>query len=155
MNWNLCAAGKGPEVQGLWTKPEATDVHAFADSTTGVIWGRDMEEEQPELIIRELARLNPGDPDLNRIVELTKDGYDRSMAPRLLLLKQARGTRVKCRMMSLFVRTSEPLLQIETDRLNPETKMVAQQERERRMKTRFLEHLAHSSGCRRRAHQNR
>ena len=31
-------AGKGPEVQGLWTKREATDVHAFAHSTTSVIW---------------------------------------------------------------------------------------------------------------------
>jgi hypothetical protein len=140
-------AGKGPEVQGLWTKREATDVHAFADSTTSVIWGCDMEEEQPELIIRELARLNPIDPNLSRMAELTKDGYDRRMAPRLLELAEGSKGDKDERPNDVSLRENLlATLEIERDRLNPETKMAAQERRERLMKTQFLEHLAHSSG---------
>jgi hypothetical protein len=105
--------GKGANIRGLWTKQEATDVHAFADSNTTVIWGCDMEEEQPQLMIRKLAALNPDDPDLSRTMELTKDGYDRSMAPHLLSLAEASKGKTdempNDGMMSLFVRTSSRL----------------------------------------------
>jgi len=71
-------AGKGPEVQGLWTKDEVMEVHSFADSNAEVLWGCDIEEAQPQLLIAELALLNPSDLDLRRMTELTKDGYDMS-----------------------------------------------------------------------------
>src|SRR5438034_10609055 len=67
--------GKGPAVKGLWTKEEVSDVHMFADSNEGVIWGCDIEETQPQLLIGELASLNPDDRNLKRMRELTKDGY--------------------------------------------------------------------------------
>jgi hypothetical protein len=51
--------GKGPEVRGLWTKREASDVRAPVGPDTRVIWGCDMEEEQPQFLIRQLAALNP------------------------------------------------------------------------------------------------
>jgi hypothetical protein len=76
--------GKAPIVQGLWTKEQAEDVHALGDSKTNVLWGCDMEEEQPQFLIRELAVRNPDDPNLKRMVALTRDGYDRKMAPELL-----------------------------------------------------------------------
>src|SRR5689334_22797835 len=74
-------AGKGPEIRALWTREEAAGVHAPADFATSVLWGRDMEEVQPELIIRELAALNPGDSNLKQMTELTRNGYNRKMAP--------------------------------------------------------------------------
>lgn len=139
--------GTGPNIRGLWTKQEASDAHAFADSTTGVIWGCDMEEEQPELIIRELARLNPIDSSLSRMRELTKDGYDRKMAPRLLELAERSNGDKDGRPNDVSLRENLlATLEIERDRLNPETKMAAQERRERLMKTQFLEYLAHSSG---------
>jgi hypothetical protein len=55
------SAGKGSEVRGLWTKQEAINVHALADPDANVVWGCDMEEEQPQSLIRQLAALNPGD----------------------------------------------------------------------------------------------
>jgi hypothetical protein len=82
--------GKAPIVQGLWTKEQAEDVHALGDSKTNVLWGCDMEEEQPQFLIRELAVRNPDDPNLKRMVALTRDGYDRKMAPELLDLERER-----------------------------------------------------------------
>ena len=60
---------------------EATDVHAIAEPETTVIWGCDMEEEQPQFLIRELATVNPSDLSLRQMVELTKNGSDRKVAP--------------------------------------------------------------------------
>jgi hypothetical protein len=134
--------GKGPNILGLWTKQEATDVHSFADSNTTVIWGCDMEEEQPQLMIRKLAALKP---DLSRMVELTKDGYDRRMAPHLVSLAEASKGKADEAPNNVSLRANlVATLEIETDRLNPETKMVAQEKRERLMKTQFLEHFRHS-----------
>ena len=134
--------GKGPKIQALWTKQEATEVHALGDSNTAVIWGCDMEEEQPQLLIRELARLNPGDPNLRRMVELTKDGYNRSMSPDLLDLAERSNGRADEVSNDVSVRENLlATLEIEKNRLRPETKMTAQDERERLMKKQFLEHF--------------
>ena len=73
--------GKGPDVMGLWTKREVSDVRTFAGPNEDVIWGCDIEEAQPQLPIAELASLNPDDPDMKRMRDLTKDGYNRKMAP--------------------------------------------------------------------------
>ncbi|MFZ0805341.1 MAG: hypothetical protein WAN03_04130, partial [Candidatus Sulfotelmatobacter sp.] len=72
------------EVRGLWTRQEAADVDAPANPKANVLWGCDMEEEQPEFLIRELAAKNPDDPNLKEMVLLTKDGYNRKIAPNLL-----------------------------------------------------------------------
>ena len=101
-----------------------------------------MEEGQPELLIRELGALNPGNPNLRRMMELTKDGYNRKMAPDLLdLAERSKATSDK---VSNDVSVRESLLatlEIETNRINPDTKMLAQDERERLMKKQFLEHF--------------
>jgi hypothetical protein len=139
-------AGKGPDVRGLWTRQEATDVHALADADANVVWDCDMEEEQPQFLIRQLAALNPGDSNLRRMVELTKDGYNRTMASELLDL--ARASKGDADELLNDVSLRENLvatLVIEKNRLGPDTKMIAQDERERLMKEQFLEHYRHHS----------
>ena len=134
--------GKGPKIRGLWTKREATEVHAAGDSKTSVLWGCDMEEEQPEFLIRELAGLNPDDASLEQMTELTKGGYDRKLAPTLLnLAKQSSGKKDET-FNDLSVRENLlSTLEIETHRLKSDTRMIAQEERERLMKVQFLEHF--------------
>ena len=63
---------RSAHIRGLRTKQEAPDVHACADSNTTVIWGCDMEEKQAQLMILQLATLNPHDPDPSRMMELTE-----------------------------------------------------------------------------------
>src|SRR5712692_2185260 len=139
-------AGKGPEVQGLWTKQEATDFHALADPDAKVVWGCDMEEEQPQFLIRQLAALNPGDSNLRRMAELTKDGYNRKIAPDLLDLAKESEGRADEVVNDVSLRENlVATLEIETNRLGPDTKMIAQDERERLMKEQFLEHYRHHS----------
>jgi hypothetical protein len=134
--------GKGPPVVGLWTKQETSDVHALADSKANVLWGCDIEEVQPQRLIAELALLNPGDPDLARMAELTKDGYERKMAPDLLDLARRSTGKMDAVLNDVSVR--ENLLEtlgIEKNRLSAETRMIAQNGRERVMKEQFLEHF--------------
>jgi len=134
--------GKGPDVMGLWTKQEVNFVHTFAGSNQDVIWGCDIEETQPQLPIAELASLNPGDPELKRMRELTKDGYNRKMAPDLL--KLAEQSKADADTVSNDVPLRENIietLEVEKDRLGADTKMIAQNERERVMKEQFLKHF--------------
>ena len=137
--------GKGPEILGSWTKGEAVEVHAPAHSNETVLWGCDMEEVQPEFLIRELAGLNPADSNLKQMMELTKDGYKRKMAPALLDLAERHGEIKDEISNDLSVRKNLlSTLEIETNRLKSETRMIAQEERERLMKEQFLEHFGHS-----------
>jgi hypothetical protein len=135
-------AGKGPEIRGLWTRQEAADVRAPAGPGAAVLWGCDMEEVQPEFLIRELAVLNPNDFNLKQMVELTKNGYNRKLAPDLLDL--ARSSKARSDEQPNGVSLRENLiatLEIEAHRLNPDTKMMAQLEREQLMKKQFLTHF--------------
>lgn len=134
--------GKGPAVLALWTKREVSDVHALADSNANVIWGCDIEEVQPQMLIAELASLNPSDLDLRRMLELTKDGYTRKMAPDLLdLAKRSKG-KVDAVLNDVSLRENLiETLEVEKNRLGVDTKMIAQNERERLMKEQFLKHL--------------
>jgi len=140
--------GKGSEVQGLWTKDEVMEVHSLADSNAEVLWGCDIEEAQPQLLIAELALLNPSDLDLRRMTELTKDGYDRKMAPELLdLAKGSKGNKdAIVNDMSVRENLIETL-EVETNRLDADTKMIAQNERERLMKEQFLKHFRRGSAA--------
>lgn len=134
--------GKGPAVLALWTKREVSDVHALADSNANVLWGCDIEEVQPQMLIVELASLNPSDLDLRRMLELTKDGYTRKMAPDLLdLAKRSKG-KVDAVLNDVSLRENLiETLEVEKNRLGVDTKMIAQNERERLMKEQFLKHL--------------
>lgn len=134
--------GKGPAVLALWTKREVSDVHALADSNANVLWGCDIEEVQPQMLIAELASLNPSDLDLRRMLELTKDGYTRKMAPDLLdLAKRSKG-KVDAVLNDVSLRENLiETLEVEKNRLGVDTKMIAQNERERLMKEQFLKHL--------------
>lgn len=134
--------GKGPAVLALWTKREVSDVHALADSNANVLWGCDIEEVQQQMLIVELASLNPSDLDLRRMLELTKDGYTRKMAPDLLdLAKRSKG-KVDAVLNDVSLRENLiETLEVEKNRLGVDTKMIAQNERERLMKEQFLKHL--------------
>jgi hypothetical protein len=139
-------AGKGPETQGLWTRQEATDVHSFAAPGGNVLWGCDMEEEQAHFLIRELAALNPEDPSLKWMVSITNDGYSRKMAPELLdLAIESKENRDELQNDLSFRQNLLATLQIDKNRLNVDTKMDAQNERELLMKNQFLAHFHHSS----------
>ena len=139
-------AGKGPEVRGLWTKREAEDVHAPGNPGASVLWGCDMEEEQPEFLIRELATLNPADSNLKQMTQLTKDGYSRKLGPKLLELAKASKGMADGPLSDVSLRESLlATLDIENDRRGPDTKMSAQDKRERLMKQQFLTHFHHDS----------
>src|SRR5882762_4820948 len=134
--------GKGPDDMGLWTKRELSDVRTFAGSNEDVIWGHDIEEAQPQLPIAELASLNPDDPDLKRMPDLTKDGHNRKMAPDLLdLAKQSRAEVDKVLNDVSLRENLIEALEVEKNRLATNTKMIAQNERERVMKEQFLKHF--------------
>ncbi len=92
--------------------------------------------------IAELASLNPDDPDLKRMRELTKDGYNRKMAPDLLdLAKQSRAEVDKVLNDVSLRENLIETLEVEKNRLATNTKMIAQNERERVMKEQFLRQL--------------
>jgi hypothetical protein len=47
-------------IRNIWpSMPEATFVTSLKRDQTAVLWGRDIEEAQPHLLIRELAASNP------------------------------------------------------------------------------------------------
>jgi hypothetical protein len=133
--------GKGPSIDGAWTREEASVVHGPAGEANTVLWGCDMEEIQPQYLIRDLAALNPNDKNLERTVALTANGYSRALAPELLSLlssnrqeKDTVGNGISLRQNLV---TS---LRIEKDRMSKETRPAAQQRRELLMKQEFLEH---------------
>jgi hypothetical protein len=87
-NW-LEFGNRDVPIYGLWTQPEATFVTSLRKDRVAVLWGCDIEEVQPHLLIRELAAANPDDKDLRAAVDMVKDGYQRRMAPALLQLVRA------------------------------------------------------------------
>lgn len=76
-------AGKVP-IFGLWTQPEATLITSLKRDRRPVLWGCDIEEVQPQLLIGDLAALNPGDQQLQAAVRAAGDRYQRRTAPTLL-----------------------------------------------------------------------
>ena len=105
-----------------------------------------MEEIQAQFLVQEIAALNPSDPNLQRMVALTKDGYSRKMAADLLdLAKGIRGTKDEIVNDVSLSQNMLATLHIDKDRFTPETKMIAQNERELLMKEQFLAHFNHSA----------
>lgn len=134
--------GKGPEIVGLWTKQQARDARQFAERDSQVLWGCDIEEIQPQFLIAQLSSLNPSDTDLQRMAEITKNGYDRKLTPALLeLAKKSKGRSDQVLNDVSLRKNLVETLEVEKNRLNPDTKMMAQNEREQVMKEQFLEHF--------------
>jgi hypothetical protein len=138
--------GKGPAVHSLWTKQEVEDVRALANPDTEVLWGCDMDELQPQLLIQELRSLNPSNRNLNHMTALTADGYRRELAPALFnLAREITGIRDEVLNDISLRRNLLATLEIESNRFTPNTKMAAQNERELLMKRQLLEHLDRSA----------
>jgi len=133
-------ADGGPKIQGLWSKDEAQFVHSFSNSRRPVLWGCDIDEMQPHFMIRELAARNPHIPALREIVEMTKTGYDRTMAPELLkLAKGARDIKDETINDSSLYENVVATLEVEVDRFN-QARLSASLRRESLMKNLFLVH---------------
>jgi hypothetical protein len=138
---------QGPKIVGLWTRHEAKDARAFASPGFDVLWGCDMEELQPELMIRELESRNPTNGALQQMVEITKSGYSREMAAQLLALTGKLSDVKDEHFGGISLRKNlVETLEIELHRAAPSTKMVAQNERELLMKQQLLAHLRRDPG---------
>jgi len=136
----LAPAKAHPKLMTLWTKPEAEFIHSLG-ATEPVLWGCDMDEAQPHLLIRELAAANPNNPTFARMLKLTESAYDRRMAPELLgLLRQPNNLHDRTVNDISLLENIRSTLGIEQQRLNPDQKLSASQQRESLMKTLFLEH---------------
>lgn len=84
--------GRDAPIFGLWTQPEATSVTSLKRDRTAVLWGCDIEEAQPHLLIRDLAAANLDNKNLQKAMDMVKNGYQRQMAPALLqLVEEAAG----------------------------------------------------------------
>ena len=133
-------------IQGLWNQRQASDVRAFAAPGSNVLWGCDMEEIHPDYLIRDLAVLNPDDPSIKKMAELTANSYRRKMASDLLVLMHSSKPGHDEAVNGISLRKNLlATLEIEKNRANPDSKMKAQNERERLMKMQFLEHFRQSS----------
>lgn len=73
-----------PPIAGLWTQPEASFVTSLKNDRRPVLWGCDIEEVQPHLLIRELAALNTPDQALEAAAQAAGDTYQRRTASTLL-----------------------------------------------------------------------
>lgn len=137
-------ADRQPKLLTLWSKEEALFIHSQGGSPS-VLWGCDMDEEQLHLLIRELAAANPANSFLQGMVEVTKSGYKRQMAPGLLDVMPSLGSvkdvTVNDTSLAENIRAT---LEIESYRLNAETKRAASLRRESLMKELFLQHYKKS-----------
>jgi hypothetical protein len=78
-------------VVGLWTQPEATFVASLKRNRAPVLWGCDIEEVQPHVLVRELAAANPANEQLRAAVVEVNSGYQRRAAPVLLRYVESAG----------------------------------------------------------------
>jgi hypothetical protein len=121
-----------------WSRSDARFVAAPRTGQSAVLWGCDMEEPRPHALIRELAAANPTNGELQSAVTLIQDGYQRVTAPQLRehLLKAGRindpfvgGVPLRTSALST--------LEIEIDRMSPNTRLRASTRRENLMKELF------------------
>lgn len=129
-----------PKLMSLWTKPEVAFVHSMGASKA-VLWGCDMEEMQPHLLIRDLATANPANPTLSQMSEMTEAGYTRKMAPELLqLMQKLTGVHDVMVNNTSLLNDIKSTLEIDIDRMAPDSKLSASVRREALMKQLFLQH---------------
>jgi erythromycin esterase-like protein len=115
----------------------------------GHLRGGDIEEPQPHSLIGALAEVNPQNTALQSMVELTKEGYTRALAPQLL--ERARsigdvkdGTPGGISLRQQVLRT----LEVEAERANRKgnDRLPASMRREAVMKEFFLAHYRAAGG---------
>jgi len=120
-----------PQRSFSWTRSDVSFIAAHRQGANAVLWGCDMEEARPHVLLQELAAANPTNQELQSAAELTKDGYRRATAPKLLEHVRKAGE-IKdllaggVSLWSSIIRT----LEIEVDRLSPDTRLSASQRRE-------------------------
>ena len=132
----------GPDgsIGGLWTQPEASFVTSLKIGSASVLWGCDIEEVQPQFLIRELAATNPGSEALRTALATVKEGYRRQMAPALLNLLETTAVSTDRTIGGASLRDSlVRTLEVETDRANG-ARLSASLRRERVMKDLFYAH---------------
>jgi len=129
-------------VPGLWTRKQAANILRFAAPGQFVLWGCDIEEEQPDRLISQMMQLNISDPHLRRMLEIVSNGYSRKDAPELLRLAESEHPAHDDLVggESLWKNTVNTL-QVEALRSDPHTRYSASDKRERVMKDLFLTHL--------------
>ena len=135
------AAHDSTSIEGLWTRDQAAVVNQFAKPDKDVLWGCDIEEEQPDRLIREAAALNLEDGKLQQMVKIVAQGYDRKTAPELLTLAESDHP-VHDTVLNGISLWQDLLstLKVESLRSNPVTKLEASVARERVMKELLLQH---------------
>jgi hypothetical protein len=111
------------------------------------LWGSDIEEAQPHVVIRELAAANPQNESLRSMSEMTRAGYRRSLAPALLQLARQAGEVMDIvvqgmSLRALLLRT----LEIEVERLDPASELAASVHRETFMKETFVDNYRRVAG---------
>jgi hypothetical protein len=128
-------------IEGLWTRDQAAVVNQFAKPDEDVLWGCDIEEEQPERLIREAAALNPEDGKLQQMAKIVAQKYDRKTAPELLALAESDHPAHDTVLNGISLwQDLLSTLQVESLRSNPATKLEASVGRERVMKDLLLQH---------------
>ena len=130
--------GKGNvPIIGLWTQAEATFVTSLKQRSSAVLWGCDIEEAQPQSLIRELAAANPHSKDLQAAADMVRDEYQRRMAPALLKLVVAAAAITDRQLGGVSLRESlVRTLEVETAR-STGVRLAASSRRESVMKGLF------------------
>jgi hypothetical protein len=141
----MSAAEDPIPVPGLWTRTQAAGMSRFAPHQA-VLWGCDIEEEQPDRLIRQIALQNPKDARLQDMLRIVSNGYNRKQAPELLriALSDRPDNDVEIGGESLWKNTLDTLT-VEALRSDSNTRYLASDERERVLKNYFLSHLRHQS----------
>ena len=135
-----------PPIFGLWRASEAAFVTSPKTDRRRVLWGCDIEEIQPQWLIRELAAANPKDRHLQAAVDAVGDTYRRRMAP--ILLQHLQSATVakdliinNVSLRGHLIRT----LEVEADR-SAGTALQASTRRERVMKDLFHDYWRTAAG---------
>lgn len=129
------------DIQGLRSKSEAQFVHSAGSSKVPILWGCDMEEMQPQFLIRRLGALNPRNAKIQQMVATGATSYNRKMAPELIKSLRDAGKIRDENLDDVSLRSNlEATLEIDQARGNPDERLTAQLLRESLMKEQLLLH---------------
>lgn len=123
----------------LWSNREAKMLRTKNSTRKNpTIWGCDMEEISIELLVQTLAKENPSDVKLKKLIDQLREGYNRKLAPSLLdnLREYKPANDITINGMPLYASIIGSL-KIDSARAFPDTRLKAQIARESLMKTYF------------------